>query len=190
MVDVLTWGAFGSVKVIFVALLMYVIIYAILTKFKFFGDDSPGVNTLVALLTAVIVSFSGVVTYAVTYATNWFLIIFFIVFLMLLVMLFMGVKLDDVAKFATDKKVMIMVVFLVLFAVIIIKSFFAVNNAFDLSDPPNSSYEVDASFNTGTDDVIDEETQKGILALFNIDSDLFAAFLFLLVIGGFAFFLK
>ena len=62
-------GLFEHLKIFFVAVLIYVIIYATLKKIQVLGSDDK-VNALIALFSAIIVSFSGVVTYAVSHAIN------------------------------------------------------------------------------------------------------------------------
>lgn len=187
MAEIFAIGFLENLKVLFVGILMYVIIYALLTKLKILGDKQPTINALVALLTAVIVSFSGVVTYAVSYAINWFVIIFFIVFLLIVLLLFLGVDMGAVTKTATGNAKPIMIAFGILFLVIIFKSFFALNNSFDTNNPQNDSYIIDASYNTGVDDITNAQIDKSIFS--NLDSDIVSAAMFLLVIGIFVIFM-
>lgn len=183
MADIFALGFLENLKVFFVAVLMYALVYAMLLKLEVFGDKK--VNSLIALLSAIIVSFTGVLTYAVAYAINWFFIIFFILFLMMVLLLFLGVGMSDITKISKDNSKLIMIVFLVLFSVIIVKGFFAVNNTFDLNEPQNNSYDVDTSFNTGVDDITNLEIDESFWDRFNVDSDLIAAVLFLIGIGAF-----
>lgn len=183
MADIFAIGFMENLKVFFVAVLMYAIVYAMLLKLEVFGDKK--VNSLIALLSAIIVSFTGVLTYAVAYAINWFFIIFFILFLMVVLLLFLGVGMGEITGVVKNKIKIIMIVFLLLFSVILLKGFFAVNNTFDLNEPLNNSYDVDASFNTGVDDITNSEIDESFWDMFNIDSDLLAAILFLAGIGGF-----
>ncbi len=177
-------GFLENLKVLFVGILIYAIIFAMLKNINIFGDDNK-INSLIALLAAVIVSFSGVVTYAVSYAINWFVIIFFILFLLIVILLFLGVKMSDITDQATKNGKTIVIVFGVLFFIILIKGFFALNNTFDLNEPPVDQYDVDASFNTGVDDITNTEINNDGFwdRFFNVDSDLVAAVLFLIVIG-------
>jgi hypothetical protein len=176
--------SFYIFKIVVVAILIYVIIYALLKKIKIFGE-SDAVNGLIGLTTAVIVTFSGVVTYAVIYAVNWFLIIFFIIFLIIALLLFLGVKFEDIAALVSDYKKAVFAIFFILFIVIFFKSFFALNNTFDTSEPPESEYDIDTSANIGYDDVIEGEDfqpEKTLLKSI-LTSDLFASFMFLLILG-------
>jgi len=173
---------FEPIKILFVALLIYALMFAMLKKIGIF-DGHEGVNAIIALLATIIVSFSGVVTYAVSYAINWFVIIIFIVFLMMVLMLFLGVKPGDIASQVTKNGKVIMIVFFILFSIILVKSFFAINNTFDNNEPQNNSYNVDTSFNTGVDDVTNKDLNKNFWD--NIDSDLLSSVIFLIVLGGF-----
>ena len=189
MADVLNPQFLSYFKVVLVGLFIYVVIFALLKNIKIFGEDDK-INSLIALLSAVIVSFSGgVATYVVGYQINWFFIIFFPIFLLVVLLMFLGVKMSDITGQVTKNGKTIVVVFLVLFAIIFIKGFFALNNQFDVSNPPDDVYDVDASFNTGIDDVTNSQIEvnnKGVWNWFEdvFDSDLFAAAIFLIVIGG------
>ncbi len=186
MAEVFAIGFIENLKVLFVGILIYAIIFAMLKQIKILGED-PKVNSLVALIAAIIVSFSGVVTYAVSYAINWFIIILFLVFLLMVLLLFLGVDMKAITGQVTKNSKPILIAFVILFSIIFFKSFFAVNNSFDLNDPQNDSYDVDASFNTGVDDITNKEINEGFFdKLFSIiDKELFSAVLFLVAIGIF-----
>lgn len=190
MAEIFAIGFLENIKILIVAILIYAIIFALLKQVKIFGDSAK-INSLIAFLSAIIVSFSGVVTYAVTYAINWFVIIFFIIFLLLVIMMFLGVKMSDIASKSKSNAKIILVIFGIFFVVIFFKSFFALNNAFDLNEPQNDSYGVDASFNTGVDDITNRELDEGIFyRIFgNIDPELLSAVIFLIVLGVFVFIL-
>lgn len=190
--DIFAVGFIENLKVLFVGLLIYVVIYALLIKSEILGGGGHHnrINSVVALLAAVIVSFSGVVTYAISYAINWFVIIFFILFLMLTLLYFLGVKPGDVAAQATKNGKTIVIVFGILFIIILAKGFFALNNTFDTNEPQTDPYAINPSFNTGVDDITNSEINPSFWnRFFNIDSDLVAAALFLLVIGLFVMFI-
>lgn len=186
MAEIFAIGFLENMKVFFVAILMYVLIFALLKTVKPLGDD-PKINSLIALLAAIIVSFSGVVTYAVAYAVNWFFIIFFVIFLFLMIIMFLGVKPDQIASGASKNAKIILGIFVVLFLVIIMKSFFALNNTFDNNEPINDSYAIDTSYNTGVDDITNKEIDSSFWDRFNVDPDLLSAALFLMAMGIFVF---
>lgn len=182
-------GFLENIKVFFVAILMYAIVFSILKKIQVFGEDNK-VNSLVALVSAVIVSFSGVVTYAVSYAISWFFIILFIVFLLIVILMFLGVNMGDITSSVKTNSKIIVYVFLALFAIILIKSFFALNNSFDSNNPNVDDYEIDTNFNTGIDDTyLEEGEEREVTFDFEYDSDLFGIALFMLIIGVFVVFL-
>lgn len=160
-------GIFEGAKVLLVALLMYVIIFAILEKIQVLGTDKK-INSLVALLSAIIVSFSGLVTYAITYAINWFVIVLFVIFLMMFLMMFLGVNSSNIAEQASKKPVIIGigVVFFLLLLFVFAQGY--------LSSQADSSESEETNI---IDSIID------FFSFASIDNDLFAAFLFLLVIG-------
>lgn len=170
-------------KVFFVAILIYVIIFTLLKKLQIFSSDEK-TSSLIALITAIIVSFTGILTYTVTYAITWFAVILFVAFLIFILMSFMGVKIEDIHALFNKNSKIVLIVFLLLFSIIFIKSFFALNNSFDLSNPNNDSYAVNSSFNTGVDD-IDNGKSSSFFQSLNIDSDIVSAAAFLLLIGGF-----
>ncbi len=187
--QILNIGFLENFKVFIVAILIYAIIYSVLKTVKPFGDNKS-VDAVIALVSAIIVSFSGVVSYSVSYAVNWFVILFFILFLLLVLLMFLGIKPQDIASVSTKNAKPIMIAFLIVFSVIILKSFFALNNAFDTSNPQNDSYAINTTMNTGFGDVA-SDSQKGFFGeLFsNVDRDLLSAVLFLVILGVFIMFI-
>jgi len=188
--QIFTIGFLENFKVFIVGILIYAIIYSLLKTVKPFGDNKS-VDSVIAFVAAVIVSFTGVVTYSVTYAINWFVIIFFILFLLLVLLMFLGVKPVDIAKVAHNNAKPIVIAFFIVFAIILIKSFFVLNNTFDTNNPQNNSYEVNTQINTGFNDVVSNDTKKGLMNyLFgDLDKDLLSAVLFLIIIGVFIIFM-
>ena len=187
--QILNIGFLENFKVFIVAILIYAIIYSVLKTVKPFGDNKS-VDAVIALVSAIIVSFSGVVSYSVSYAVNWFVILFFILFLLLVLLMFLGIKPQDIASVSTKNAKPIMIAFLIVFSVIILKSFFALNNAFDTSNPQNDTYAINTTMNTGFGDVA-SDSQKGFFGeLFsNVDRDLLSAVLFLVILGVFIMFI-
>jgi hypothetical protein len=180
--DIATWS---FLKLAAAAVFVYVLVYAILLKLKILGDNK-GMSAVLALITAVIVSFSGVVTYSLSYAVNWFTILLFTFFLIMVILLFLGVKAEEIAKFASDNRKVLLGVFILLFSVILIKSFFAMNNSFDTSNPQADAYKINTEFNTGVDDTVPKGTSDKFFSYFsNIDKDLIAVVLFLIILGIF-----
>ncbi|MCA9486785.1 hypothetical protein H6501_00565 [Candidatus Woesearchaeota archaeon] len=187
-------GFLEYAKILVAALFIYAITFGLLKKVQVFGDDNR-LNSLIALLAAIIVSLSGVVSYTVSYAINWFTIIFVFLFLGMLIFLFLGVEMKTISSTMTSKAKWILAIVVLLFLVIFLKSFFALNNTFDSSNPSDDPYQIDPSFNTGVDDITGADSGDGFLSwlsnLFGgISTDFLAAMFFLLVLGGFVLMLK
>jgi len=175
-------------KIILTGILIYAIIYAILLVTKPFGNHSQ-INPLIALIAAIIVSFSGVVTYAITYAINWFVIIIFIIFLILTLLMFLGLKPQDMIGALKGKNTLyIVIAFVILFSVILIKSFFAVNNTFDtnnknINQKNIDQYKVNTNYNDGF--TTQNPIKKSTSFFDRIDSTLLTSVIFLIGIGVF-----
>ena len=182
MNEIFNAGFVEHLKIFFVAILIYAIVYALLKKLSILGENSK-IDSLIALMTAVIVSFSGIASYSISYAINWFVIIFFILFLLMMVLMFLGVSMGDVTKTTKDNIKPILIAFVLLFGIILVKSFFALNNLYDTSNPQEDQYAINTSFNTGVDDMASSEGSWGIFE--SIDPDLISAALFLTGIGIF-----
>ena len=176
-------GFIDNFKILISGIMIYILIYAALIKIEVFG--SKNINTLVALISAVIVSFTGVITYVISYAINWFIILFFIIFLIFILLMFIGIDVKEISNLAISNKKIIIISFLVLFSIIFIKGFFALNNTFDSNEPINNSYNVDTSFNTGVDDITNSEVDKSFWNSFSLNSDITSAAIFLGILGVF-----
>lgn len=188
MAEIFNVTFLNYMQILIVSILIYAIIYAIIRKINVFGEKKE-VSAVIAFMSAIIVSFSGVVTYAVTYAINWFVIIIFIIFLMLVILMFLGLKFDDITPVVKKNSKFIVIGFFILFSVIIFKSFFALNNNFDISNPPQDDYTVNTSYNTGVDDIAGKDNTFLQDLFLSIDKDIWASVLFLLILGIFVFFL-
>jgi hypothetical protein len=188
MEEIFTLGFMDNLKILFVGLIIYAIIYSMLKGTDIFPSEK--ISSLVALLAAIIVSFTGIVTYIVAYAINWFVILFFILFLLIVLLMFLGVKMSDITSSALENKKTIAIAFLVLFSIILVKGFFGVNNAFDpnnLNDENYDPYTVD----TSTPGQV-SETENSLTKFFkniniSIDSETTQAAVFLLIVGVFVF---
>lgn len=166
-------------KHLIVGIFLYVIIFALLKKFAFFEDTN--INALIALLSALIVSFTGVLTFIISYAATWFAVLLILVFMIFFLLLFFGYSTDDLKNLVSPK--VLAVVFGVLFLLILVQSFFAVYNTF--SDPQNISEEVDTSNPFETNKIV--EFFKGWFS--NINSELLYGVLFLVIVGMLVIFL-
>jgi hypothetical protein len=177
-----------SFKIFFAAIFLYVLIFALLSKIKIFGDNKK-VYAIIAFISAIFVSFSGVLAYTLLYAITWFSVIITILLLIFIIMLFTGIKLSDIEKFFSGNTKTVFIVIAVLFLIIFVKAFFVLNNSFDTSNPPNSTYDVSTQFNTGVDDVITQK-EKDSFMNFHISDEMLSSIIFLLMMGIFVFLLK
>lgn len=177
-------------QVFFVAILIFALIYGLLKMLTPFGNESNNLNLVIAFLSALIVSFTGVVTYLVTYAINWFVILFFIFFVIFLLLAFLGVKLGDIHGIFAGKKVLFLAIFFILFLAILLKAFFALNNVFDTENPQDDVYDVNVNSNFGVEEMGFDGPNTSwwdkFWNSFNIDDGLIAAVLFLIGLGIFA----
>lgn len=175
-------GFFENIKILLVAILMWVIIFALLKTKSPFEDDK--INASIAFLSAIIVSLSGVVTYVITYSASIFGIVLFISFLIIILMSFLGVNLDDLK---INPKIIAGVI-CVIFLTVLINGFFGVNNEFDPEDyeqnQQNSTEEINTNPNIGFGEIETSEKPTIIERIKNFDSELTSAIIFLLLIGA------
>jgi hypothetical protein len=174
-------------KMVVVGVMLYAIIFMTLKKFAFIENEK--VSALIAFLSVLIVSFTGIVTYIVSYAITWFMIIFIIAFFIFIILVFLGIPISE-AQGMLNKKVLFGVIGFI-FVIILFKGFFGVNNVYDLNNPQENPYDVNTEFNTGVDDITGEqlEMEEGWLENFSINSDLLGIVIFFLIIGGAIFFI-
>ncbi len=172
-------------KMLIVGLMLYVVVYMMLKKFAFLDNDK--VSALVSFLAVLIVSFTGVLTYVVSYAVTWFMVIFIVIFFIFIILVFLGIPISE-AQSMLNKKVIFGAIGLV-FLIIVLKGFFAVNNVYDLNNPQEDPYEINSEFNSGLDDITNQESDSSWFDNFSLDSDLIGVVLFMLLIGGAIFFI-
>lgn len=87
---------------VFVFLLIYGIIFALLIKVKLFGDNK-GTNALIAFAIAFLFILTPELLDLVKIITPWFTILFVFVLLLVLLFLFVGVKESEVASAFKDR---------------------------------------------------------------------------------------
>lgn len=171
---------------VFVALLMWAIIYAILITRGPFKESDAKINAGIAALAAIIVSLSGVVAYAVSYLFSLFGILIVSLFVIAMILNFLDI---DMGSLGLNGKI-VGAVLIVIFLGILANAFFAVNNEFDsqlynedefqgdVNTNPNIGFgeidEDDFSANTWFDDIFGD-----------IDGGTWSAFVFLVIIGVF-----
>lgn len=171
---------------VFVALLMWAIIYAILITRGPFKDTDAKINAGIAALAAIIVSLSGVVAYAVNYMFSLFAVLIVALFVIVMILSFLDI---EVGSLGLNGKI-VGAVLIIIFLGILANAFFAVNNEFeselynegefqeDVNTNPNIGFgEIDEdnfSSDTWFDDIFGD-----------IDSGTWSAVVFLVIIGIF-----
>jgi hypothetical protein len=95
-----------TVGVIFPFLFVAIMTYAILSRFKFFGDRK-GLDALIAIVLAVIVIFTPIVRDTISLMAPWFvLFFFFLVFLVISFMIF-GASSEDILNAMKNNRVIV-----------------------------------------------------------------------------------
>ncbi|MFP4402555.1 MAG: hypothetical protein ACLFPL_04985 [Candidatus Nanoarchaeia archaeon] len=178
-------------RTLFVALLMWVIIYAILVTRGPFKEADAKLNAGIAALAAIIVSLSGVLAFAVSYMFTFFGILIVAVFVIAMLLNFLEI---DIPSLGLNGKVAAGV-FIVLFLAILVNAFFALNNEFGEDEFNNGEYQSNVSTNPNIgfgeidSDEFQDSTNNWFTNLFDrVDSGVWSAFVFLVVIGVFVIF--
>lgn len=117
MASILELGLLDYFAPVFVGLLVYAIIYALLEKTKIFGDNK-GTNGVIALAVALLFLLTPDVLGIVKIITPWFTILFIFLIMIVLLFMFVGVKQDQVAAAFSERGtvwIIIMICFVILF---------------------------------------------------------------------------
>lgn len=170
-----------NLKVLFVGLLIYVIVFALLKKIQVLGDDDK-INSLIALLSALIVSFTGVLTFTISYALNWFILIFIGIFFFITLLLFLGITFDGIASQMKNVGIMwgLVSLFALLFLGVLLQGFSSLNTLDDQQD-----FQQQGEFEDVNNQQISFSPNDGDGTVFGIDQEIFSAALFLAFIGIF-----
>ena len=98
-------GVLNYFSIIFPALLVFVIIFAILEKTKILGE-SKSVHAIAAIVAAFLVMLSKDIIAIINFGAPWFVLVFVFLTLLLLIYRFMGASEADIAKvIRTDKPI-------------------------------------------------------------------------------------
>jgi hypothetical protein len=103
MVAFLDIGLLGYFRVIFTMILIFVIIYGLLTWTKPFGDSGNGLYALIAVAFAVLSITSTSVLTLVTFMTPWFFVVIFVGFFILFMLMIFGLKDKDLSAGKTPQ---------------------------------------------------------------------------------------
>ncbi|MBT4446481.1 hypothetical protein HOA92_04700 [archaeon] len=100
MASALDLGLLQYFAVIFPTLLVFVLVYAILGKFKLLGE-STAINSIVAICCAILVSLSEGVVSLIVFMAPWFVFVFILILLFLLIMKTFGTTDADILNVVT-----------------------------------------------------------------------------------------
>lgn len=103
MASILDLGIFDFLVRIFVLLLIYAIVYAVLNRVKIFGEGS--VNAWIAFVIALIFVLMERAVEFIRVVTPWFVVLMFIGFSILLLFMLMGLSSEDITNLAKDTTV-------------------------------------------------------------------------------------
>ncbi|MBR9693220.1 hypothetical protein GOV07_04825 [Candidatus Woesearchaeota archaeon] len=116
----------GGAKVIFTFLLVYVVVWGLLTWIKPFGKSaSTGPYAIIALVAAFFSVISGTVRYIIEFMTPWFLFLILFLFFTLFIIRMFNVGEGDLKKIIGNGTVQVLII-----AMILIIMFFALGSAF------------------------------------------------------------
>lgn len=95
MATLLDFGLTGIFSQIFSMLLVFVLIFAILEKFKIVSDKT-GLNALIAISIAFLFLVVPGVSQVIATAAPWFVVMIFLMFVIIMMVMFMGAKEVDI----------------------------------------------------------------------------------------------
>lgn len=98
---------------LFVFLLIYVVLYAILKKTEIFGKDSKGLNIFAALSIAVLSLFTGKITDLISTVAPWVVAVFIGVTLIFMLLMFFGIKEQDAWSYVGGKWLPVILIILI-----------------------------------------------------------------------------
>jgi magnesium-transporting ATPase (P-type) len=123
MATLLDISILENFSIIFTFLLVFVILYAMLEYFQWFGKDKRGLHSLISLAIAFMVIVSDSVRIVVESITPWFLVMILFIFFIVFVVRMFGVGDEQVSKALGS-----IYIWIIVFAVLIL--FVGLSNAF------------------------------------------------------------
>jgi hypothetical protein len=97
-------GALNYFSIIFPALLVFVIVFALFEKTKLLGE-SKAMHSLIAIVAAFLVMLSRDIIAVITFGAPWFILVFVFLTLLLLIYSFMGASEADITNVIKKDKV-------------------------------------------------------------------------------------
>jgi CDP-diglyceride synthetase len=122
MVSFLDIGLLNYFAIIFPALLIFFLVFAILEKTKIFGEKKTVINAVISIAIAMMIIMLKDIVAIIRYMVPWFVIIFIFLILLLIVLKIMGASDETIANMLAKNKtvqyVLIGVGFIILIAAI------------------------------------------------------------------------
>jgi|FLOH01.1.fsa_nt_gi hypothetical protein len=105
MATVLDIGILENFSIVFVFLLIFVIIFAIMEKMSIFGKDKKGINALIAMCIGFIIIIFKPAVLLINIMTPWFLVFFLFLFFLLFALRMFGISDSDTLSIIKDDRV-------------------------------------------------------------------------------------
>ncbi|MFC2136032.1 hypothetical protein ACFLTH_15565 [Bacteroidota bacterium] len=105
MATFLDIGLISKISIIFVFLLVFAIIYAVLEYITPFGSDKKGIHAIIGLAIAFIIIISKPAVLMVNFMTPWFLVLFLFIFFIIFAVRMFGTTEATTASIITDRQV-------------------------------------------------------------------------------------
>ncbi len=110
MATLLDVGLFEHFGPVFTFLLIFVIVYGVLTKAKFFGDETESLNAIIAISLAAITMFFAPAVDLIAAAAPWFVFLLIFTFFVLLVIMGFGIPGSQITDIMKKDKVITWVI--------------------------------------------------------------------------------
>lgn len=162
MATFLDLGILKNLEAVFIVLFVFVVIYALLTRFKLFENE--GVNALIAFTLAAIVGFFEPARIIIAFASPWFVLLMLFLFFIVLFLMIFGVSAEKIQKYAEGKSgaqgitwtVVIVGLFIIAFAFAQVNDF-----SLDVDQRP----EPEESDEVGVKDILFHPAVLGVITL-------------------------
>ncbi len=96
MVEFLDTGILSYFSIIFTFLMVFVILYGLLSLTKPFGENKNGLYAIIAFAFAILSISSQSILHLITFITPWFFMLIFIGFFILFILMIFGLKADQI----------------------------------------------------------------------------------------------
>ncbi len=143
MATLLDLALFEFFEPLFIFVLIYAILYGVLSKINMFGEDSSSFNALISFGVSFLFILSPSLREVISIALPWYALLFVVLGFILMFFLFLGVE-DDTIKslFSSKKYGFVIFITIVIFIIIFVSSLMAVYGD-DLRDMSGTDYSED-----------------------------------------------